>query len=578
MRIKEILLVLIITIPAFLSLLNTGYFSMHDDQHVARLSLLVKGIEQGYLYPCWVDGLGFGYGYPLFNFYPPLIYYVGFLFHLIGFSLIWSVKLTFVTGFILASLGVYLLVKRYLGKMSAYVGAALYTFFFYHSVTSYVRGALAEFFSMAILPFVFLSLDALAEKPTFKRSLLFASIFALLILNHPLIAFPSVFFIAFAFIFYFLTKGKDRWEFLKKGIIGGILGLGLSAFFWLPSLIEKQYTLINSILTQELANYKLHFICLQQFIYSPWGYGGSASGCLDGMTFQLGKIHISLLIMAILFSVAYLLRNRLDNVLKYFYFYLFLLIFSLFMSVNFSSFIWDRVSFLWYLQFPWRFLTFTSLFIAVTGSYVIYFLKELLPRNLSKMISLTITIVIIVATIMVYSKYFKPQRSLQVSDAMLTSQKEISWRVSGTSYEFVPSGVKTKKTNLNTTTLAIDEKDIPQSPYKVISGKAEVSVVKNLFSDKQFHVKSQTPVILRINTYNFPGWQAYLVKNDEKQLLKINDDNNLKLITLLLPKGDYIVQTVFTDTLIRRIANLVSLTSLLVIVAFWRLRQVKSVS
>jgi hypothetical protein len=65
----DLLLILIITLPAFISLLKPGYFSMHDDQHIVRLFLLEQGVKQGYFFPRWVDGLGFGYGYPLFNFF-----------------------------------------------------------------------------------------------------------------------------------------------------------------------------------------------------------------------------------------------------------------------------------------------------------------------------------------------------------------------------------------------------------------------------------------------------------------------------------------------------------------------------
>src|SRR3990167_11296775 len=95
----DLTLLFIITVPAFIRILDNQYFSMHDDQHIVRLFLLDQGLKQGYLYPRWVDNLGFGFGYPLYNFYPPLIYYVAELFHLIGFSFIWSVKLTFILGF-----------------------------------------------------------------------------------------------------------------------------------------------------------------------------------------------------------------------------------------------------------------------------------------------------------------------------------------------------------------------------------------------------------------------------------------------------------------------------------------------
>ncbi len=63
----DLILLFIITIPAILSMMNSSYFTMHDDQHIARLFLLDTGIKQGTFYPRWVDlVLGFGLGYPSF--------------------------------------------------------------------------------------------------------------------------------------------------------------------------------------------------------------------------------------------------------------------------------------------------------------------------------------------------------------------------------------------------------------------------------------------------------------------------------------------------------------------------------
>jgi uncharacterized membrane protein len=54
--------------------------------------------------------LGKGYGYPLFNYYPPMIYVVPALIHLLGFSLITSLNLFMFLTFILAAWGMYNLV------------------------------------------------------------------------------------------------------------------------------------------------------------------------------------------------------------------------------------------------------------------------------------------------------------------------------------------------------------------------------------------------------------------------------------------------------------------------------------
>lgn len=579
----EIALLFIITIPAFFSLLNNQYFSMHDDQHVARLYLLDQGIRQGNFFPRWVDGLGFGYGYPLFNFYPPLIYYIAEIFHLIGFPLFWSIKLVFITGFLLGSLGMYLFTRKFIGSLFSFLSTVLYTYFFYHAVTSYVRGALAEFFSMAILPFVFLTLDNLAENVTIKNSLLFAVTLALLILAHPLIAFPAVFYIAFFLFFYLFFLKDNRLRFVKHLTLGSLSGLALSVFFWLPSIFERKYTLIDNVLTKELANYKIHYIYLQQFWQSAWGYGGSIAGPNDGMTFQLGKVHIILLILSVLMSVLYVVRNRkLDIYAKYFFFFLLLLLFSLFMTTSYSSLIWNNVKYLWYLQFPWRFLTFTGFFLAIVAGFGIYFFKENLDiiHNRSylrkaKIIFSIIVIAVITLVILRYQHYFTPQKFINTNDKKLTTYEEIAWRVSKTSFEFVPKGVKTKKTELQTTTLDINKDELPKSPFTLLKGSAKINIDKNKFSEKQFIVRADSPVTLQINTYNFPGWSAYIKDNKGTRSLEINDNNKLKLITLSLPKGNYNVSLVFKDTLIRTIGNLVSAISLSIVIILLRLKRVR---
>ncbi len=211
----EIIILIIITALAVVGLLNNQYFTIHDDQHIARLYLLDQAIRQGSMYPRWVGSLGFNFGYPLFNFYPPLIYYVAEFFHLIGFNLLWSLKLMIVTGSFFSSIGIYLLGKRFFDKKTGLLAATLFTFFFYRAITIYIRGSWAEFFAMSILPFVFLGLDDIYRKKSLKSTLLFSLSLGFLILAHPLIAFPTLFFIGLFFIYYFFCS-KNRWLFFKQ--------------------------------------------------------------------------------------------------------------------------------------------------------------------------------------------------------------------------------------------------------------------------------------------------------------------------------------------------------------------------
>jgi len=66
------LLFLVLIIPSFSKLIRPGYFPMHDDLQAIRLLQMDKCIKDGQI-PCrWVPDMGYGYGYPQFNYYKSL--------------------------------------------------------------------------------------------------------------------------------------------------------------------------------------------------------------------------------------------------------------------------------------------------------------------------------------------------------------------------------------------------------------------------------------------------------------------------------------------------------------------------
>lgn len=565
------LLLLIITIPAFMSLLNPWYFSMHDFQHVARLFLLNSGLQQGQLYVRWVDTLGFNFGYPLFNFYPPLFYYIAELFKLMGASYILSVKAVIMLGYVLGAWGMFFLMRQALnqdhkaGKLEgaltdicAGVSALLYTFFTYHAVLVYVRGAFAEFLGMTFIPYALWSLERLRQNRSGGVTL-FAFFFALLVLAHPFVAVPFVFFAVLYFAFFiFFTPHKLK--FLFRLIRSSILGLLLSAFFWLPSMLERKFTLVNDILLTTLADYRIHFVYPTQLWFSQWGYGGSGKGYTDNMTFQLGKIHLILALVSMLLFMAFIIfKKKTDKtVLKRFVFYCIALAVSIFMMLEISLPIWSSVTPLNYLQFPWRFLSFTGVFISVIGAYSLFFLAHFLYKvKWAKYYIYSLALIISVVTIAVYGKYFKPERYILQTDRQLTSFNEISWRVSSSSFEFAPQGVALTTSKYGTQIFDIQEKEVTPAGYQLSHPRASAAQISKTFTYKSFRVTSPEAVDFTLNTFNFPGWTAYV---DGKRI-EINDTNRFKLITISLEPGTHLVEFKFQDTPVRLWSNFVSLVS-----------------
>ncbi|GAF99922.1 unnamed protein product, partial [marine sediment metagenome] len=130
---------------------------MHDDMQIMRIFELDKCFQDGQI-PCrWVPDLGYSYGYPLFNYYPPLPYYLGELFYLLGFSLINSVKLLFGLGFILSGIFMYLLAREFWGNLGGFLAGIFYIYAPYHAVDVYVRGAMGEHWALVCFPLILLA-------------------------------------------------------------------------------------------------------------------------------------------------------------------------------------------------------------------------------------------------------------------------------------------------------------------------------------------------------------------------------------------------------------------------------------
>ena len=207
-----IFVVLLLSFWAIKSLFVPGFFPIHDDEQIARLFDLDQALKFWHIPPRIAPNLGFGYGYPFFNFYPPFAYYIAEVFKIIGFSYVGSIKLMVGLGFILGSFFMYLLSKEFFGKLGGLISAVFYTYAPYHAVDVYVRGAFPEFWSMVFLPAIFWSFYKLKQSCKWKF-FIFSIIFtSSLILTHNLVVVMVAPFISVWIIFLALSS-KDKKKF-----------------------------------------------------------------------------------------------------------------------------------------------------------------------------------------------------------------------------------------------------------------------------------------------------------------------------------------------------------------------------
>jgi len=92
------------------------------------------------------------------------------------------------------------------------------------------------------------------------------------------------------------------------------------------------------------------FVDFQDLIYGVWSFGGTGQ-----FSVQVGLIQIVIVILTIL--LFFKLFKKSDKLRILYWGALFVLLASLFLMLNESSFIWEKITILQKFQFPWRLLT-----------------------------------------------------------------------------------------------------------------------------------------------------------------------------------------------------------------------------
>jgi hypothetical protein len=234
---------------------------------IARALAAYHEIADGDLYPRWISTGYLGKGVPLFNFYPPAFSLLVAYAHALGVPLLLAAKLTIFLLFFVGGLGTYLWARPHLGSFPALVAGILYLYAPYHFVDIYVRGATAEFTSLAVLPYLFFAIDMLIDRLS-ARGLAFLGVAsAATVLSHFLGAlviapFAAVYALARA------VQTGGRWIALGRIVAGGALGAALSAFYWLPALVERD-ALSSERRERAISSYYtyfLHFVHPKQWL------------------------------------------------------------------------------------------------------------------------------------------------------------------------------------------------------------------------------------------------------------------------------------------------------------------------
>lgn len=406
-----ILIIFLLSIPTFWQMLTPGIFSMQDF-HLFRLIEFDKCIRALQI-PCrWAPDAGAGYGEPVFNFYGQFVYVFGELFHLINFSKVDSLKITFIFSLVGSAISMFFLAKKiWKNNFSALVSSIVYLYAPYRAVDVWVRGALPEAFAFIFFPLIILFFEKYLDKRKLRDLLIFSLVFGFLICTHNLSVILFLPFLIIWIIFRFIQMREPK-VFIYL-FFGGILSFLLSAFYVLPVIFESKFVDINST-TVGYFDWRAHFVTIRQlFIERNWGYGGSTWGNEDGFSLAVGYVQYTIPIIAGVIIV--LRRKHRESIM--FWVLIIIGIIGLFLTHNKSTFIWNNLEFMKYIQFPWRFLTVSVFSLALASGKIV---QQLENRN----IQISLAGVVIIITILLNFNFFKPDIWYAVGDGyFMTGEK-----------------------------------------------------------------------------------------------------------------------------------------------------------
>ncbi len=518
---------------------------MHDDTQPTRIYEMYRGLTDGQFPVRWVGDLGYGYGYPLFNFYAPLPYYFGALGIFGGLDAIMAAKLMFAAGIVFAGICMFLLARRLWGDSGGYLSAVLYLYFPYHALEIYVRGAVGEYWAYAFLPLVFLGLIIAIKK--FRQGVLVGGLgLAVVILSHNILGMLTAGILISWGIWetargIFTDIGKTKALIIMSVLF---LGISLSAFFWLPALVEMKFTRAYT-LVEGTNNFRDHFVYPDQLWDSPWGFAGSGPGREDGISFKIGKLHLILAVFGIV--ALYFLNNSQKDKnsakLRIGFVLVGGIIVSILMMLSLSRTVWELVPVFAYVQYPWRFLVLVGFCISLLSGAAVLSVK----RNGWQMGG---AVFISLLAIFVNVKYFQPQTVSDKTVSSFTNPEKIRWDISNISDEYLPLDFPVPQ--------KFDE--VAQNKFTLLGDIiVESSEVKNHFI--KLNVSARDKAEIDFSVANFPGWQ--IVLDTQKVRPRIMG----RYLVVPLTEGKHIVSLYFTDTWIRVVGNAISLFGVLVSLA-----------
>jgi hypothetical protein len=350
-------------------------------------------------------------------------------------------------------------------------------------------------------------------------------------------------FVLLAFLIYRLFADKNLKDLIAIPIIF-LTGFLISSAYILPLMFEK------------------HFFNLKAFIGEGGGFHYGHFFILPKLTEKLPPDHfwpvyyystvfylflfITLLLLFLYQTKQLQYEEHMSNVKTMNHFFLGAVFVSIFFSFGVSTFLWETIPFMKYIQFPTRWFNITA-YSLIFLSAVNFSSPETIYRSKKSYLIIFVLFLTCFLLSLKYIKsapYFSEHELIPVKSVDLTS-------------EHLPAWVDIHKID--------NQNDMDQQKTVIIEGAGKAENIFWKSAERIIDINADSPLKLKVKTFYFPGWRAYI----DNQATNIRKEDGTGALIIGVPSGHHSLKLVFADTPIRYYSKIMTLISFLAVIVIF---------
>lgn len=527
----------------------TFSFGYDFEFHYVMYEAFKDQINQGDLYPRWLDNINSGFGGINFFLYPPLYYYLQYLIDIVTLEKLETLTLIRIYIFLVilgSGLSFYFLGCKISSPKKSLLAAIFYASTFYQLwVTLSLRNGFSTACVSILLPITFYSAHNLHKNN--KYFFIYVFSLSLVILSNIPTAIMVCSLLALYEI-YILFQEKNIRKLASIAFrfsTASLLAAGISCFYLLPC--------INFL---DFFNKDFLWIDYYKWFLVPFFDNDSFLPYVKLTLFYMGLWQLCVSTIAIALKLKHLDNDR--KKLSIFLFTLMTLIF--FMMTPLSLFLWQNINIMSVVQMPLR------LFILNDFIFILLMLTIFSPSSDKQVFSGTplkalffsylINTIILVHILFINAGY------------KLTSVEQIK-AVS----PYIPNMSTTSEYIIPNEHLEIfppDFMNVKKPGFFINTNSAEARLTSDIPRKKDLYINAKEPSTISIRQFYFHAWSLTDTKSGQNYTSEYNlrDVAPYGNIAFDVPQGEHNLSLALNITLAEKIGRTVSILSLLLLVAY----------